>query len=58
MDGVQLSQECLLKVQKYLKADQRAGGAQKGGNNLFVKQFPRQDFSDEDLKVNSLPITF
>jgi polyadenylate-binding protein len=36
-------------VQRYLKSDQR-GTSKKLFNNLFVKQFPRPDFTDEDLK--------
>ena len=36
-------------MQRYLKRDQRVSG-RRVFNNLFVKQFPRPDFADEDLK--------
>lgn len=40
----------MLHVQRYLKSDQRGSNPQKLFNNLFVKQFPTPDFTDEDLK--------
>ena len=40
-----------MRVQRYLRSER--GSKLKMYNNIFVKQFPRPDFSDEDLKVSS-----
>jgi polyadenylate-binding protein len=47
-----LSEDTILKVQRYLKNDQRAGGgvSKRPFINLFVKQFPRPDFNEDDLR--------
>ena len=57
MNGKQLNEQCVLKVNKYLKGDSKDTATKKKFNNLFVKQFPRADFVEEDLKVRVFTIT-
>jgi hypothetical protein len=41
----------VLKVARYVKGEVSEASKKNNYNNLFVKQFPRPDFSSEDLHV-------